>query len=150
MMDSILRETEAYQFFALGGRFRTVEPVEGHHDLQNAVSLAAAQLSRNLLVRCVFVLTRTGLSAREVSSDRPAAPIIAITQIEPIYRRLHLLWGVYPFLVHKELATEEYLALGEKIIKKLKLAKRGDCVLMLSSVDLEHAVTNSIVAHRIS
>jgi pyruvate kinase len=150
MMDSICREAEAYQFFALGGRFRQ-EPVdENRADMQNAIGLAAAQLSRDLMVRCVFVLTRSGRTARCIAADRPAAPVLALTKDENVFRRLHLLWGVYPYHVNRELTTQSSLAFGESLIKRLKLGKKGDHILMLSSVVPKRTTTNSIVVHQIT
>jgi pyruvate kinase len=149
MMDSILRETEAYQFFAQKGRF-TRAGADDSNQLHEALGTSAAQLSRDLMVRAVFVLTRSGYTARIISADRPAAPILALTQKEEVRRRLNLLWGVYPFLTSKYLEFAEYLAFGEKLIKKMKLANRDDYVLMLSGLGDKDQTTNSIVVHRIS
>lgn len=147
-MDSILRETEAYQFFSSGGKFKqTVN--EEKNDLQTALSLATAQLSADLMVRVIFVITRSGYTARIVSSDRPAAPIIALTQSQNVARKLNLLWGVYPHLSHKEFTLNEYLKYGENLIKKMKLAKKGDFLIMLSGLMDKNITTNSIVIHKI-
>ena len=68
----------------------------------SAVSRAASLLSRDLHVRAVVVPTRSGGTARIVSSERPAAPVIAVASDERVCRSLALCWGVTP-----ELATEE-------------------------------------------
>ncbi len=148
-MDSILRETEAYCFFANKGRFPRAG-LDENNRLEEALGTATAQLSRDLMVRAIFVLTRSGNTARIVSADRPAAPILALTQSEEVRRRLNLMWGVYPYLNEKELKFRRYVALGERIIKGLKLASRGDYVLMLSGLGDKRTPTNSIVVHRIS
>ncbi|MBA4386503.1 MAG: pyruvate kinase [Verrucomicrobia bacterium] len=148
-MDAILRETEAYQFFSKGGLFRRhTSPTTS--TLLDAVGAATAQISRDLMARTIFVLTRSGATARIISSDRPAAPMFALTQSENVARRMNLLWGVYPFLVKKNLSMEEYLKQGERIIKKLNLAKSGDYIIMLSGLTSGNPTTNSLVVHRVS
>lgn len=148
MMDSILRETEAYQFFALRGRFPRAGADENNR-LEEALGTATAQLSRDLMVRAIFVLTRSGTTARIVSADRPAAPILALTPSEAVRRRLNLLWGVYPYLNRKELTFAEYASRGEGILKDLKIASKGDYVLLLSGQGIQAQPTNSIVVHRV-
>lgn len=146
MMDSILRETEAYQFFARKGWFaKAGEPNTG--TLHGALAEATAQLSRDLMVRAVFVLTKSGTTARVVSSDRPAAPILAMTRSEALQRQLCLLWGVYAFVAPRGTLAEGQLAHGEKLLKKLKLAGSGDYVLMISGLT---SATTSIGIHRLA
>lgn len=147
-MDSILRETEAYQFFSNNGQFGRAlrERADG---LPAAMGAAAAQLSRDLMARCIFVLTGSGYSARMISSGRPAAPILAFTPSEPAARRMHLLWGVYPFLTGKNLSADECIVQGEKIIKGLKLAKKGDFILALSGLRGGEGKNSVIGIHRV-
>jgi pyruvate kinase len=148
MMDSILRETEVYQFFALGGRFQKAAEEQKDH-LQEALGVATAQISRDLKVHCIFVLTRTGYTARIVSADRPAAPIIALTPSEAVARRLALCWGVYAAKIPAAFSQEEYLAFGERLIARKGLAKRGDFFIMLSGLGGKNIATNTIVVHQV-
>jgi pyruvate kinase len=147
-MDSILRETEGYQFFSQGGMFSTTA-----HDsacgLLDAIGKAGAQLSRDLMVHCIFVLTGSGYTARIVSSDRPAAPIIALTRSETVARRMLLFWGVYPYLVKKAMTTRDYLYYGEAVLVRKKLAKKGDFVIMISGLrDIGEKAT-AIMVHKV-
>ena len=147
-MDSILRETEAYQFFSQGGRFN--KPLQkSANDLLEAIGDATAQLSRDLMVHSIFVLTTSGYTARMVSSDRPAAPIMALTQSETVMRHMQLLWGVYPYLVKKTMSTHEYLTYGERIMKNMRLAKKGDFVIMISGLRDIGAESTSIMVHKV-
>lgn len=148
-MDGILRETEAYQFFSKGGLFRR-HAGQTTSTLLDAVGAATAQISRDLMARSIFVLTRSGATARIISSDRPAAPMLALTQSEAVSRRMSLLWGVYPHIVKKNLGIQAYLKQGESMIKKLKLAKPGDYIIMLSGLTDKNPTTNSVVIHRVT
>jgi pyruvate kinase len=148
MMDSILRETEAYQFFTLGGRFQEARESR-QDDLQEALGVATAQLSRDLKVHCIFALTRTGYTARIVSADRPAAPIVAVTPSEEVMRRLNLCWGVYAHRNSAPLSPEGYLQYGERLIKREGLGRAGDFLIMLSGQGGSNIATNTIVVHQI-
>jgi pyruvate kinase len=147
-MDSILRETEAYQFFAQGGKFN--KPArEGTNGVLDAIGDAAAQLSRDLMVHCILVLTTSGYSARMVSSDRPAAPIMALTRSPTVAGRMHLLWGVFPQIVKKEMSTRDCMRFGEAVLKSMKLAKKGDFVIMVSGLrDIGEKAT-AIMVHKV-
>ena len=147
-MDSILRETEAYQFFSQGGKFGSTAHGSAN-GLLDAIGEAAAQLSRDLMVHCVFVVTASGYTARIVSSDRPAAPIMAMTQSAETAGRMHLLWGVYPYCVKKNLSTHDYLAYGDRILKGMNLAKKNDFVIMISGLRDMGAKATAIMVHKI-
>ncbi len=147
-MDAVLREAEAYQFFSLNGRFTkagTDEPDQVHE----ALGLATAQLSRDLMVRSILVVTRSGYTARMVSADRPAAPVLAFTRSETIRRRLALLWGVYSFPLAKAMGPAAFLRYGESLVKKHRLANAGHHVLVLSGITDNDSDTNTIQVHRV-
>ena len=98
MMDRIAREVEGHLWtengFTYEGRPRT-EPFLLHE----AIGRSTAQLSRDLRVRSIVVLSPGGASARVMSSARPAAPMVAATTSPGAQRRMNLLWGVVPELV---------------------------------------------------
>ena len=149
-MDSILRETEAYEFFTQQGLFKDRTGFR-RDDLLNALSVASAQISRDLKVRGISVLTRTGRTAQVVSADRPAAPIFALTHLARIARRVNLLWGVYPRLVSAELSFRKFVAQSQAMIKGLRIARVGDCIILLSGLTAPgNAATNSITIHRLT
>ena len=149
-MDAILRETESYQFFARGGLFRDPLP-HAESGVQNAVSAAIAQLSRDLMVRCIVVETRTGRTASVISSDRPSSPIITLTPSDHVQRRLQLLWGVVPLLIGgRRFAVEKSITFAERYMKGLKLAKSGDYILMVRGIGYKRTDFQSITVHQMS
>jgi pyruvate kinase len=148
-MDSILRETEAYQFFSSAGNFGKAT-IFRDNMLLDAMGVATAQLSRDLKVHCIFVLTITGTTARIISSDRPAAPILAFTHSEQVARRMQLFWGVCPYFIKKPMTPEACLAEGEALVRKKKLAKSGDYMIMISGLGRKSGGANTIMMHQIS
>ena len=150
MMDAILRETESYRFFARGGLFRDPLARRGH-GVQDAVSAAIAQLSRDLMVRCVLVETRTGRTACVVAADRPSAPILAITPSVAVQRKLMLLWGVVPNLSSgNTFAVDKSLAFAEFYMRKHELARSGDYMLMVRGIGYKKTDIQSIIVHQMS
>ena len=119
-MDRVARQTEAYLW--RNGAFESIlngPPRPAPIPLAEAVAKATSQLSRDLQVRAIFVVSTSGLSARQVSSGRPAAPIVAVSSDLRSVRRMCLLWGVVPSdaapeaLKHSDkLARERVCALG--------------------------------------
>ncbi|MEM7247148.1 MAG: pyruvate kinase [Acidobacteriota bacterium] len=101
VMDRVARQTESYlwqgdKFGALGEQD---EEADGDTLLGLAIARSTAQLSRDLHVRAIGVFSHTGRSVREVSSSRPAAPVLALSDDPSSHRRLCLLWGVLPQLI---------------------------------------------------
>lgn len=148
MMDSILREIEANQWSK--GKFNfNLDQSKKSEPMLDAVSSAASQISRDLSVRCLVVLTRSGSTARFVSADKPAAPILAITKSEHLSRQMCLLWGVYPILTQKEFKFKDYVRFAANTAVTLKFAKQGQYILILSGLNGNAELTNSIVVYKI-
>ncbi|HVE83800.1 MAG TPA: pyruvate kinase alpha/beta domain-containing protein, partial [Myxococcales bacterium] len=131
-MDRVLRLVEGYQW-KHGHHGKVPEgPLQGtvQARLNAALSRATSMLSGELEVRAVVVPTRTGRTARLISSTRPAAPVLALTSSEGLCRRLQLCWGVAP-----ELATavelEAPAALARAAVQRLGLASAGQHVLLV-------------------
>jgi pyruvate kinase len=149
-MDAILRETESYRFFSRNGVFS--DPVSHRvGGVQDAVSAAIAHLSRDLMVRCIVAETRTGRTAFVVASDRPSAPVIALTPSVQVLRRLQLLWGVVPHhMGGRRFRVEKSIAFAEKFMRGLKLARSGDYLLMVRGIGYKRTDIQSITVHQMS
>jgi pyruvate kinase len=132
MMDRVARWVESYQweegaFGSIPAREDTPPPLPLHV----ALARSTAQLSRDLRVRAIVVLSRTGTTARVVAAARPAAPLIVATDDAGTCRRANLLWGVVPMLVEAaELRHPQ--ALARQIVQELGLAGEGQHFLTIA------------------
>src|SRR5207248_4884919 len=99
--------------------------------LHVAFARSTAQLSRDLRVRSIVVLSRTGTTAQMVAAARPAAPVIVVTDDTGTSRRANLLWGAVPTVVEAaELRHPQPLARG--IVRELGLASEGQYILTIA------------------
>jgi len=143
-MDRVLRRVEGYQWHStqFGDLVKheslAAEQATASLQLSEALSRAAAQLSRELSVRAVVIPSKTGLTTRMVSAERPGAPILAVTDKPATCRHLALLWGVTPTLVAAD-ALADVEALAIRVIDGAGLGDRGRFVLLVAGGNIEGA-----------
>ena len=136
-MDRVVRQTEAYLWKHGAFRFVSHQPeAEPPLELSDAVARATAQLSRDLRVRAIFVMSRTGLTARIVSSSRPAAPVLAVSPDERTAHIMQLLWGVIPSATTPEEWTNPE-ELARRLVQQYGLAASGEHILRVSGFHLD-------------
>jgi pyruvate kinase len=136
-IDRVVRQAEAYLWKHGAFRFVSHQPeAQPPLELSDAVARATAQMSRDLRVRAIFVMSRTGLTARIVAASRPAAPLIAVSPDERTARVMHLLWGVIPSAASPEdWANPEELA--RRLVQQYGLAGNGGHILRVSGFHLD-------------
>ena len=130
MMDRILRQTEAYLWkhgeYNFGLNTSDMLPIP----IWEAMANASNGLARDLMAHAVIVISRGGMSAATMSSARPAAPVVVITNQISTCRKMALLWSIIPVLVEDgELGDHNNLA--RRIARELDLASAGDAVLLV-------------------
>lgn len=107
---------------------------EGRSAIDQAVSLAACQVSQDLEVGVMICSTTSGATARLLSQKRPKALIFATSHNEQAVRQLALSWGVCA--VHME-RPKELEAMVQKCIeeaKKKNLVSSGDVVTVITGL----------------
>lgn len=131
MMNDIARQTEAYLWSQ--GNFGSLTR---HHEIvrpfpvEDALSESMAQLSRDLLVRAIMVISLQDHSLAVMSSSRPAAPIIGICLDQISSRIANLLWGVIPITVDPA-EIDDPNSLAGRIAMQLGFAVKGHTILVV-------------------
>ncbi|MDG2283253.1 MAG: pyruvate kinase alpha/beta domain-containing protein, partial [Longimicrobiales bacterium] len=77
----------------------------------------------------IVVISRSGFSARLVSSYRPSMPVFAVTTQESTFRQLAAVWGVHPVLAEDvDVTYEELSRVGRQAVVASGVGERGASV----------------------
>ncbi len=98
---------------------------------EHAVASATVEAARQLGAPAIIVISRSGFSARLVSSYRPSVPVFAVTTDPFTHRQLAAVWGVEPVLAEGEEVSYEGLTdFGRRRVLESGLAERGASVVV--------------------
>ncbi|GAB6060477.1 pyruvate kinase [Desulfonatronum parangueonense] len=125
-MNDIAREAEQYYLERLGEPyFPKKEKNPGKY-----LAYAACLLAENAESKALVCHSTSGITARMLSSRRPARPIYALTTNERVMRALNFVWGVHPRLVDAE--PESHMARAAGFIQRFEDFKPADCLIITS------------------
>jgi pyruvate kinase len=140
MMDRISRQTESYLWShnKYGAKVsdnlsKTAIPI------WDAVANSMAQLAHDLKVQAVVVISQSGMSAATMSSARPAAPVVAITNREDVCRKMAILWSVIPVL-SEDAGKVNPNELARQVITDEGIASSGEQVLLIRGFHSDDAL----------
>jgi pyruvate kinase len=129
---------------------RRREDLAGPVGFPEAVSDAAATAASRLRARAVVAFTQSGFSARLISQERPATPIIAFTPFVGVQRRLALSWGVTSRLIRKVETTDEMVEEIETTLLGDGTVRVGDVLVIISGSPMwVTGTTNLMKVHRV-
>lgn len=130
MMDRIARQTESHLWKnGVYGATNTVS-VMPPLPIWDVMANATAHISRDIIAQAVVIISSSGMSAATMSSARPAAPVVAITNRKDVYRKMALLWSVIPEYSEDAGKTNPN-ELARKIARKLELVAPGEYILLV-------------------
>lgn len=107
---------------------------------------ASASLSAlKLDAKAIVCLTTTGKTAKLISSFRPKARLIALTDQLPVLNRLELIWGLQTLIVPSYHSVEDVVEQVQKLLIEYGLAKGGDKIILTWGWPIrDSAKTNSL------
>ncbi|HHT69644.1 MAG TPA: pyruvate kinase [Firmicutes bacterium] len=145
VMDRIARRME--QVIDYGSVLRE-KAEEGRSAIDQAVTLAACQVTHDLGLGLIICSTFSGATARSVSQKRPKAVIFAISQNEQVVRQLAMSWGVCA--VHQERNDDVEVSISSAIDKAIKrdLLVPGDVVTIITGQSVGVPGTTNMVQVR--
>jgi pyruvate kinase len=118
-------------------------------DVADTVSYGAVGAAYQLGLAALIVPTRTGRTARLVSSHRPRVPVVALSTRPEVVRRLNLLFGVIPAYNEEPEHLDDLLAECAERAKELGLAESGDLVGITAGLASQRLGTNLLEIHRV-
>jgi pyruvate kinase len=150
----ITREIERSGVLERGPRYLTRPGIRargGASPREHAVAAATVDAVRQVAAPAILVLTRSGSSARLVSSYRPPVPVFAVTTEPLTYRQLAAVWGVHPVRAETEYATyESLIAVGREAIVKAGAGDPGASLVVTAGYPFQLAgTTNTLRLERL-
>ncbi len=121
-----------------------------HAEHGRALCEAAVTLARGGQATAIVAVSRSGNTARMLSTFRPEATILAATPSTAVARRLLLYRGVVPFVAAFTDTVDEAGATIERDLVSLGLLKSGDEIVFVSvHEDLQKPGANFLKLHRV-
>ncbi|WP_128657027.1 pyruvate kinase [Paenibacillus sp. 598K] len=115
-----------------------------------AISQSVTNSSLDLDVKAIVTSTESGYTARMISKYRPKAPIIAVTPVDQVMRRLALTWGVIPAKGVPAETTDQMFDIAVEGAMKTGLIQLGDSVIITAGVPVGRSgTTNLIKVHHV-
>lgn len=109
---------------------------EARNAIDQAVTLAACQVTHDLELGVMICSTYSGATARSLSQKRPKATIFAISHNERVVRQLAMSWGVYAVFQEKDTDIETSISTAiEKAMRRSLLAP-GDIVTIVTGLSV--------------
>lgn len=113
--------------------------------ITNAISHATCATAMELGAAAIITATTSGYTTRMVSKFRPSCAILATTTSERTYRKLSLVWGVFPYLAPKMMNTDEMIEQSVGIAVDSHIVKNGDLVVITAGVPVGVSGTTNLI-----
>ncbi|HET9947286.1 MAG TPA: pyruvate kinase [Longimicrobiales bacterium] len=111
---------------------------------EHAVAAATVESARQMAAPAIVVITRSGFSARLVSSYRPSVPVFAVTTEPTTWRQLAAVWGVWPELASgTEVSYDALSAFGCERVRASGRGEPGEFVVVTAGFPFHEAGTTN-------
>ncbi len=101
-------------------------------EVDPSVAAAACSLASTVSAAAIVVVTRSGYTARQVARHRPPMPILALTEDEPVRRRLALVWGVVPVVAALHVIQGDLLRAFREPLRAAQILPAGARVVVVA------------------
>jgi pyruvate kinase len=122
------------------------------HKSGTTTDVAITELSRILAeevkAKIILAASISGETGRLISHVRPSLPILVSTSSKRSQRQLNLSWGVVSFILEPCRSIEELIEKAIAYIKKNKIAKKGDNMVVVAGEPVGQAGNVNLVEVR--
>jgi pyruvate kinase len=132
-MRRIIEEIETHPMSGANKRDERLPP-DQVVTTEGAIAAATVAAARQLSAPVIVVFSKSGFTARVVSSHRPPVPVLALTDQARTARQLALVWGAVPLVVPTVDSYEAMVDLGLSAATAQGLANAGDRVVVTAGV----------------
>jgi pyruvate kinase len=118
---------------------------EHKHEVAEAIASAVSAAVKMLQAKAIVCFTKSGSTARVVSSMRPTVAVVACTDLKRTYQQLALVWGVVPELVNRHDSYESLIVDGIAAVRRRNLADPGDHIVVTAGVPFDTPGTTNFM-----
>ncbi|WEK53242.1 MAG: pyruvate kinase [Candidatus Cohnella colombiensis] len=115
------------------------------NSVTEAISQAVANSALDLEANAIVTSTESGYTARMVSKYRPKSPVIAVTPIDSVMRRLQLVWGVTPVKGKMADTTDEMFDIAVQGAIESGIVRLGDTIVITAGVPVGRSGTTNLI-----
>lgn len=126
-MRKIIEEVERSVYDDLPHKFLDDAGKSVSHALANATH----EIAKSVKAKAIIAATFSGFTARLISHHRPEHNLLVATNNEKVYNQIALVWGVEAYLIPKCDDLEELVKHAFVLVKKEKIAKKGDKIVIV-------------------
>src|SRR4030043_1013600 len=105
-----------------------------HNTITGAISFASCEIARILGAKAIISSTESGLTARQISKNKPKSMIIGASSNDWVLRQLMISWGVIPVKTRSAKNIDSMIDESVGVTRKLKYVNTGDRVVITAGV----------------
>lgn len=145
MMAKIAAQTENSPFM----RYNIQYKKDPDDLITHAVAQSAVNIIHEIDAKCIVSFSLSGNTSKQVSKQRPSAPVYAFTPSKETFNRLSLLWGITPMYIPEINDVQRLIMSSEHILIEKQYVQKGDLIVLVIGLGLRQGSTNVIKIHRI-
>ena len=100
----------------------------------DAIAQAANTMVGTVGAAAIVCFTLSGSTARRISRERPAVPLLVLTPSLRTARKLGLLWGAHAVRTRDVASFEEMIAKAKRMALRHRIARAGDRIVIIAGV----------------
>ena len=131
MMNAIALATESDPAYAARVHFTVTAPEPTTAD---ALAEAANNIVKTVGATVIVCFTLSGSTARRITRERPAVPVLVLTPKRSTARRMGLLWGAHAVQTRDVGNFEEMVAKAKRMVLRHGMAGAGDRLVLVAGV----------------
>lgn len=129
-------------------RFNLRDNSDVAFDVTNAISHASCTTAHDLGAKAIITVTKSGITAREISKFRPMSPIVGCTIDPKVTRQLNLSWNVFPIQIQEETDIDMLFDHAVDAAQHAGIVNSGDIVVITAGMPLGiTGTTNMMKVH---
>ena len=141
-MDNVARSVEAdsnYRAIIEASRQNKL------HSVADAIVTAAREIAETTDIAAICAFSQSGKTASLVARERPRVPIIALTHVESVLRRMCLTWGTHCVITPQLTRFKEAVVNATRAAREFNFADESRQVVVIAGVPFNVPGTTNIV-----